>query len=179
MRVLLLLSLLGYWSASAFAAPRTSLLTCDLGGGKKAALLGESHGIEGQSLFVAIDGNVSKAFPDFPDAEFVGNVVLAKCIDHALVFALNYGPPYLKGMAIRFNSSTSNVESVNSAEKALPTWIFTGSRGMLVVFPNKGNESGKRFIVYQFIAGQGQKDEPETADALPSLIGYKAIHVRR
>lgn len=179
MRKLLLFVLVCcWWNTAAFAAPRTSLLTCDLGSGYKATLLGEAHGIEGKVLFLDINGNVEKAFLDFPDASLVGNVVLAKCVDHVLVFAMNYGPPYLKGMAVRFNADTSRIEQINFSEKSLPSWIYTNPRSLLVVFPNKGHESNKRFVVYQFVAGEGQGEEPEGFDTLPKRVGYKAIRVR-
>ncbi|MGV2293107.1 hypothetical protein AAHK20_30665 [Trinickia sp. YCB016] len=105
-----------------------------------------------------------------PDTQFVGNVALARCVGGALVFALEYGPPYLKGVAIRRNPKTHADERIYFAEKALPRWLYLSNQEMLVVIPNEGHETDKKYLVYQYVSGKGQPDESTATDQLPVSI---------
>ncbi|AOK15811.1 MULTISPECIES: hypothetical protein [Burkholderia cepacia complex] len=82
-------------------------------------------------------------------------------------FALEYGPPYLKGVAIRRNPQTHRDERIYFAEKALPKWLYLGSQEMLVVIPNIGHETDKKYLVYHYVAGRGQPNESTATDKLP------------
>ncbi|PHV05067.1 hypothetical protein CSQ96_23015 [Janthinobacterium sp. BJB412] len=156
------------------AAPLKPVLACQLSGGQQIELLSEARGLDGDALFLKFSGAPHKAFDDFPDAEFVGKVALAKCVDRVLVFGLNYGPPYLKGGAIRANPTTRKIERIDFAEKAAPGWIYSGARDMLLVFPNLGHESARKFIVYRFVSASGQDEEVSYVDRLPRLAAYRA-----
>ena len=180
MKTLLLLALLGVWSSPyAAPAPRTNLLACHLGGGNKVTLISESHGLDGQALFLKVNGSTEKAFQDFPDTNFVGNVALSKCVGNILVYVLNYGTPYLKGAIVRFNPDTSRIEKTNFAEKSLPAWIYVGAHGNLVIIPTQGyGETDKKYVIYRFVAGIGQNEQPEFSNNLPSAEGYRVIRIR-
>ncbi len=144
-----------------------TIISCTLADGTRATLKAESHGDDGDALFVDEGGKIQPAFLDMADAEFVGNVVLARCIGGTLVFALEYGPPYLKGVAIRRNPLTHGDERIYFAENALPKWLYLGNREMLVVIPDSGHETDKTYLVYHYVTGKGQPDESTPTDKLP------------
>jgi len=105
-----------------------------------------------------------------PRTDFVGHIALAKCVGKTLIFALNYGPPYLKGVAIRQNPVTHADERIYFAEKALPRWLYSGRKEMLVIIPNEGDETDKKYLVYRYEAGKGQPDESTPTDQLPVAL---------
>jgi hypothetical protein len=156
------------------AAPLKPMLACQLSSGQSVELLSEAHGPDGEALFLRFSGAPQKAFDDFPGTELVGAVALAKCVDRVLVFGLNYGPPYLKGGAIRANPTTRKIERINFSEKAAPGWIYSGAHDMLLVFPNLGHESARKFIVYRFVSASGQDEQVSFVDRLPRLASYRA-----
>lgn len=174
-RILLLLSLVALPVAAAQPKP---ILMCPMADGTKAVLLGQSHGLDGRSLLLQVDGKTAPAFQDMPDTDFVGEVVLAKCVHKTMVFALNYGPPYLKGVALRKNPVSHAVERIYFAEKALPQWLYTSDEEMLVVIPNVGLETGRKYLVYRYDAGRGQPAESSAENTLPSVTNHAvtAIH---
>ncbi|WP_321799702.1 hypothetical protein [Burkholderia sp. BCC1988] len=143
------------------------ILSCTLADGSTAILEARSHGLDGDELFVQIDDKIERAFLDMPDSDFVGRVVMSKCVGQTLVFALEYGSPYLKGVAIRVNPRTHANERIYFAEKALPRWLYSGDREMLVVMPNTDKGTDKRYIVYRYVAGKGQPSESTPTDRLP------------
>jgi hypothetical protein len=91
---------------------RRTVVSCTLADGTRVTRKAESHGDDGDALFVDEGGQTQPAFLDMPDTQFVGNVALARCVGGALVFALEYGPPYLKGVAIRRNPQTHADERI-------------------------------------------------------------------
>jgi hypothetical protein len=155
-----------------------TVISCPLADGAHATLKAESHGDDGDALFVDEGGKTQPAFLDMPDTQFVGNVVLARCVGGALVFALEYGPPYLKGVAIRRNPQTHADERIYFAEKALPKWLYLSKQEMLVVIPNEGHETDKKYLVYQYVSGKGQPGESTATDQLPVPI-HALLPVRK
>jgi hypothetical protein len=144
-----------------------TVMSCPPADGTRATLKAEPHGDDGDALFVDEAGKTQPAFLDMPDTQFVGNVALARCVGGALVFALEYGPPYLKGVAIRRNPQTHADERIYFAEKALPKWLYLSNQEMLVVIPNEGHETDKKYLVYQYVSGKGQSDQSTATDQLP------------
>jgi hypothetical protein len=137
-----------------------------LADGTPAELKGESHGSDGVALYVYEGGKTQPAFLDMPNNQFIGNVKLARCVGGALVFALDYGPPYIKGVVIRLNPQSHADERIYFAEKALPRWLYLNDREMVLVVPNFGHETGKRYLVYEFNSRQGQIGEGRATDTL-------------
>lgn len=156
---------------TADAAPLSAVSTCQLDD-QSQVVLQEEPSIDGSRLFLQIDGNVEKAFADMPDTDFVGTIALATCVDHVLVFAINYGPPYLKGVAIRKNPLNHRVERIDFSEKALPSWLYVNAATMKLVIPNIGNEVRGKYLVYQYTADAGQTNEPIASDNLPGQRGF-------
>ncbi|EDZ99906.1 conserved hypothetical protein [Burkholderia sp. H160] len=151
-------------------APLRTVLSCPLAGGDNATLKAIAHGLkgaEGDDLFVETGGKTERAFLDMPDTDFRGRIVLASCIHNTLIFAINYGPPYLKGVAIRGNPKSHAIERLYFSEKALPRWLFEDEKRMLVIVPNIGYETDKRYLVYEYVSGKGQSDASTPVNKLP------------
>lgn len=141
--------------------------SCPLADGGRATLEIVSRGYKADEPFVTIDGKTERAFLDMPDDEFAGHVVLADCVHGTLIFALEYGSPYLKGVAIRKNPKTLAIERLYFSEKALPRWLYSDDSLMQVVIPNLGFETSKKYLVYKYISGKGQSNESTPMDILP------------
>lgn len=162
---------------AAAAAPLVTVRTCRLDGGDRISLLSE-RGLEGDRFFLRVNGKVGKAFIDMPEYDFVGTIALATCVDHVLVFAISYGPPYLKGVAVRRNPVSHATERIDFAEKALPQWLYLSPKAMLLVIPNIGNEVSSKYLVYGLTQGKEQENEASARDALPEQSGFKVWRVK-
>jgi hypothetical protein len=160
----------------AYAQPLKPILTCPLADNTKVSLLAEPAE-DGQRLFIKIDGKTRIAFSDMPQSDFVCRIVLAKCVSSSLIFALEYGSPYMKGLVLRKNPVTHTVEQIDFAEKALPRWLYLGPQQMLLVIPNEGYEVSNKFLLYDYVAGKGQSDIAIGIDSLPDKHGFKAVHL--
>jgi hypothetical protein len=153
--------------------PSRTVLSCLLAGGDKATLKAIAHGpkgADGDDLFVETGGKTERAFLDMPDTEFRGTIVLATCVRNILIFAVNYGTPYLKGVAMRENPKSRSIERLYFAEKALPRWLFENDRKMIIIVPNKGYETDKKYLVYEYTSGIGQPEDSTPTDKLPKPI---------
>lgn len=162
---------------TAYAEPPKSILGCSLSDGTQVSLLAESTA-EGQRLFLELDQKTQTAFSDMPDTDFVGQVVLAKCTSSSLIFALNYGSPYLKGVVLRKNPLSHSIERIDFAEKSLPRWLYLGQEQMRLVIPNIGNEVSGKFLVYDYFAGKGQSEEAGSVDVRPDTHGFKVLRLK-
>lgn len=144
------------------------VLSCTRTDGSRITLEAESHGPDGDALFVQIRGKTVPAFPDISMNDAVGRIALAKCVSGTLIFALEYGTPYLKGVAIRQNPRTHADERLYFAEKALPRWLFVSDTEMLLVIPNVGYETTRKYLVYRYVGGKGQPEASTPTDRLPA-----------
>ncbi|WP_285415513.1 hypothetical protein [Pseudomonas sp. efr-133-TYG-5] len=161
----------------AFAETKTALLDCPLSDGTTASLLSTSSE-DGKRLFVKIDNQTESAFTDIPDSDFVGEIALAKCTGSGLIYAMNYGSPYLKGAALRKNPESGTLERIDFAEKALPVFLYLNARNMRLVIPNEGYEIPEKFIVYDYITPKGQSEEPKGMNTAPDEKGFKVIDLK-
>jgi hypothetical protein len=162
----------------AYAQPLKTILTCPLAGHSKVSLLAEPAE-DGHRLFVKLDGNTHIAFTDMPQEDFIGRIVLAKCVSSTLMFALEYGSPYMKGVVLRKNPVTHSVEQIDFAEKALPRWLYLGPQQMRLVMPNEGYEVPTKLLLYDYVAGKGQAETAIGIDTLPEARGFKVVHLER
>jgi len=144
-----------------------TVISCRLDDGTHATLKAESRGLDGKALIVEVSGQTQPAFLDMPDMDYVGQIVLAICVGKALVFAQESGSPYLKGVVVRKNPQTHAEERINFAEKSLPRWLYLGRHEMLLIIPNEGYETNKRYLVYRSVQGKGQPEESTPMDNLP------------
>jgi hypothetical protein len=166
----------GAMALPAFGAestPSRTVLSCPLAGGDHVTLKAAAHGFtgkEGDDLFVETGAKTGRAFLDMPDADFHGSIALAACIHNTLIFAIDYGPPYLKGVAIRRNPGTRAIERLYFSEKALPHWLFEDDRRMLVIIPNIGYETSEKYLVYEYSSGKGQTEDGTPTNKLPKSM---------
>jgi len=170
----LIAALLG---TSAYAQPSKSILSCPLADGTRISLLAEPTP-EGQRLFIELDQKIETAFTDMLDSDFLGEIALAKCASSSLVFAINYGSPYLKGVVLRKNPISHTVERINFAEKALPRYLYLGQKQMRLVIPNIGNEVSTKFLVYDYLSGKGQPNEATGSNVVPNGRGFKVVRLK-
>ncbi|MDI2146261.1 MULTISPECIES: hypothetical protein [unclassified Pseudomonas] len=161
----------------AFADVPKALLDCPLSDGSVASLLSTSSE-DGQRLSVKIDNHTETAFTDMPDSDFVGEVAMAKCTGSGLIYAMNYGSPYLKGAFIRRHPGSKVLERIDFAEKALPVFLYLNAQQMRLVIPNDGYEIPEKFIVYNYISPKGQPEEPEGMNATPDKKGFEVIELK-
>lgn len=166
------------FAATANATQLTLVRSCPLDDRSQVGLLAEST-VEGNRFHLKIDGTVGTAFTDMPDTDFIGTIALAKCVDRSLVFAISYGPPYLKGAVVRKNPVSHRLERIDFSEKALPRWLYINSREMHLVIPNIGHEVASRYLVYHYSASDGQSSEPAARDTLPSRRGFEKLEISR
>lgn len=98
--------------------------------------------------------------PVFASAELSrGAAMSIQCAgreEKALVVSGEFSSNYLQGFAIRYNSASHELERIDFAERNRPSWVYLNRSGMAVVFQNSGNESSKKYLVYQYISGKGQ-----------------------
>ncbi|MFJ2709516.1 hypothetical protein ACIOZM_01340 [Pseudomonas sp. NPDC087346] len=161
----------------ALADTQNNLLDCSLSDGSTASLLACPSNY-GQRLFLKIDDHVDTAFTDMPDSDFVGEVVLAKCTASTLIYAMNYGSPYLKGAVLRKSPITGTLERIDFAEKAQPTFLYLRPQQMRLVIPNEGYEDPSKLLIYDYLPKKGQPDEPKGANALPNRKGFEVIDLK-
>jgi hypothetical protein len=164
-------------TSPAFANSPKPIISCLLSDGTRASLLAESS-VDGKRLFVNLDKKTQPAFTDMPDADFVGAVVMAKCASSSLIFALNYGSSYSKGVVLRKNPISHSIERIDFAEKALPTYLYLGQKQMRLVFPNIGNEVSTRFLIYDYFSGKVQNSEANGSDIVPAKRGLEVIRLK-
>lgn len=174
LRFLLILSLV---CLPAFAETKKTLLDCPLSDGTTASLLSTSNE-DGQRLFVKLNNQTETAFTDMPDSDFVGEIALAKCTGSVLIYAMNYGSPYLKGAVLRKNPDSGTLERIDFAEKALPVSLYLSAREMRLVIPNDGYEIPEKFVVYDYITPKGQPEEPKGVNTVPDKKGFKVIDLK-
>lgn len=167
-----------FFAASAtFATPFEIVRSCHLEDGSRALLLAERTA-DGKRLHLNVNGINEPVFSDLPDSDFVGEIVLAKCVKGVLIFAINYGPPYLKGEVVRKRQGAEHVERISYAEKALPRWLFINQTTMRLVIPNIGNEVSNKYLIYEYSVDSGQPIEAVGSNALPDRLIFSMKRIR-
>ena len=166
------LSLLLCWTAvqATPQAPQAAL-ACQLGPRHTVVLGVRAQGLAGVSLSTTRRGVTRPAFGERPGEEIVGQLVMKACVNRTLLFAINHGPPYLKGVALRLNPRTQQIDRIDFAEKSLPAYLDVGADGMRLLFFNEGGEHDLRYTLYH--SGQ---DTALPVDQLPPLEGSFRRH---
>ncbi len=148
----ILLSIFHTVHGEQYAPTYVPVISCKLGA-TQVKLLAITT-IDGKQLFLQFDGLISPAFSDMPNDDFIGNIVMSKCVDGVLIFALNYGPPYQKGVAIRWSKKDKTYERINFSEKALPQWLYVNREKMLIIIPNLNAEARAKYLVHDRSDGE-------------------------
>jgi hypothetical protein len=155
------------------ARPPTVALTCVLAPRVTVQLLTISHGLDGDSLLLRTGRQLSPAFPDVKGSPPVGHLVFKKCVHGTLLYAINQGPPYLKGAAWRVLPLDGQRQRLDFAEKALPLYLDLAAESMRLVFPNEGGEHDLPYTVYTTAS-----DESQPAAVVPPAGQARRIKLR-
>lgn len=113
-----------------------------------------------------------KHTPVFASAEMSrGAAMSIQCAgreEKALVVSGEFSANYLQGFALRYNSASHELERIDFAERNRPSWVYLNQSGMALVFQNTGNESSKKYLVYQYISGKGQAEAAYGTNKMPT-----------
>jgi hypothetical protein len=168
--VALALAACPWWAQS---QPPTVALRCALAPGGTVELLVMSHGLDGDSLLLRTGRQLSPAFPDVKGPPPIGHLVFKKCVRGTLIYAINQGPPYLKGAAWRVLPVGGQRQRLDFAEKALPLYLDLAAESMRLVFPNEGGEHDLPYTVYTT-----ESDESQPATVMPRVGLARRIKLR-
>jgi len=162
---LLLLPLL---ASLAHAAPKSGV-PCSLGKLHVAQLLTDDDTVDANQRYqLVLDGKVSPAFAEqsFAD-DTLTEVKTAQCQYRSQVFAVDFGSPYYKGFAIRYNARAKAMERIDFAEKALPAYLVNAADNFTVVMPNEEAGVTSKYIAYSYNGQAPAQSEKQYLDALP------------
>lgn len=171
------ITILFFISFCCYSTPTKNIQTCEFYGGYKVQLVSRQT-VDGDSLYLKFKEKIMNAFSDGDDSNS-GEVVLAKCINHALIFSLNYGSPYLKGCLITESKKTTNNQSSLDrqcfSEKNTPESVWFGKYNTLIVIYNSsgiGEWSG-RYIIYD-----NAREDAYASNVLPKKTGYDIYYIK-
>ncbi|ECH6240221.1 hypothetical protein FP070_22210, partial [Salmonella enterica] len=105
---------------------------CKLEDGNRVKLI-SLRTVDGSTPYLIFDNVIVSAFLD--GTIYSGDIILSKCIHHSLIFALNYGAPYMKGCLITGGSvSAERKYQPNGfcfAERNIPESVWFGEEHTL------------------------------------------------
>lgn len=148
--------------------------TCKLNEGREIKLI-SLRTIDGDTPYLVFDNVIMNAFLDGSITS--GDLVLSECINHSLIFALNYGSPYINGCLITGLIARTKVEDEPDgfcfAERHTPESVWFGKKNTLVIIRNNNavGEWQGRYIIYD------NKKETYSSDNLPDASGYKIYNL--
>ncbi|EBS2175500.1 hypothetical protein DPT14_11120 [Salmonella enterica subsp. enterica serovar Telelkebir] len=130
------------------------------------------HTVDGNTPYLIFDNVIVSAFLD--GSIYSGDIILSKCIHHSLIFALNYGAPYMKGCLITGVSvSAERKYQPNGfcfAERNIPESVWFGEDHTLIIIKNNNSvgEWRGKYIIYD-----SRGDAAQTFNKLPGTKNYK------
>lgn len=144
---------------------------CKLDEGNRVKLI-SLHTVDGNAPYLIFDNVIVSAFLD--GSIYSGNIILSECINHSLIFALNYGAPYMKGCLITgLSASAARKCQPNGfcfAERNIPESVWFGEEHTLIIIKNNNSvgEWRGKYIIYD-----SRGDEGQTFNELPDTKNYK------
>ncbi|MBW3196078.1 hypothetical protein KZC28_23020 [Salmonella enterica subsp. enterica serovar Javiana] len=124
---------------------------CKLEDGNRVKLI-SLRTVDGSTPYLIFDNVIVSAFLD--GTIYSGDIILSKCIHHSLIFALNYGAPYMKGCLITGVSvSAERKYQPNGfcfAERNIPESVWFGEEHTLIIIKNDNSvgEWRGKYIIY-------------------------------
>jgi hypothetical protein len=180
MKSLFFALLLSVLTESTAATPTKNIQTCELEDGSDVTLQAQQDPAgDGDRFYLSMDAKSETAFTDIPEADYVGKVVLSKCLNHVLIYVISYGAPYLKGVVIRRTADNRTTHRIDFSEKALPELLYLNRRETKLAVPNAGYEVSSKYLVYRYQLGKGQDEEAAASDVLPAETGFEVIRIQR
>jgi hypothetical protein len=172
MKTLLALSMLSVLLPLSASAENLKVVeSCLLGTGPstQAAVLSDQPIADSAIYYLQQKQELS---PVFASAEMSrGAAMSIQCAgreEKTLVVSGEFSSNYLQGFALRYNSASHELERIDFAERNRPSWVYLNQSGMAVVFQNTGNESSKKYLVYQYISGKDQAEAAYGTNKLPA-----------
>ncbi|ECI4631653.1 hypothetical protein [Salmonella enterica] len=144
---------------------------CKLEDGNRVKLI-SLRTVDGSTPYLIFDNVIVSAFLD--GTIYSGDIILSKCINHSLIFALNYGTPYMKGCLITgLSASTEGNYQPNGfcfAERNIPESVWFGEDHTLIIIKNNNSvgEWRGKYIIYD-----SRGDAAQTFNKLPGTKNYK------
>ncbi|EPB0512768.1 hypothetical protein ACRABS_003080 [Salmonella enterica subsp. enterica] len=130
------------------------------------------HTVDGNTPYLIFDNVIVSAFLD--GSIYSGDIILSKCIHHSLIFALNYGAPYMKGCLITGGSASAERKYQPNgfcfSERNIPESVWFGEDHTLIIIKNNNSVGEWRgnYIIYD-----SRGDEAQTFNKLPDTKNYK------
>jgi hypothetical protein len=161
-----------------------NVVHCALGQGRTHSIeLFRTHPIADTAVYyLAKDGGAETLLYRGEKEQSRGGDVRYECSgarERVLVVSGEFTSDYLQGVAIRYNSASAEWERIDFAERARPARIDLLRTGMLVVIPNLGHETGKKYLIYRYIAGKGQEPKAQASDTLPEPDGAEVVLLKK
>lgn len=157
-------------------SPWEVVRTCLSDHGEAIALLSQ-HTVDGNRFGLRIDGKVVPAFSESGEHEVLGTLNYSACRHRALIFDVSYGPPYRKGVVVRINASSGQLDRIDFAEKAKPKWLYLSKSQIKLVIPNIGIERKGKYLIYDSSTSANAELSPLASDLLPDRRGYKVLEL--
>lgn len=132
--------------------------------------------LDGDTPYITFDNIIVSAFFNLDIVS--GEIILSKCINNSLIFALDYGSPYIKGCLITKLKPRTKLEYEPEgfcfAERYIPESVWFGKSNTLVLIKNTegvGEWQG-RYIVYD-----SKTEEGHVYNELPDMRDYKVYYL--
>ncbi|EDY6712571.1 hypothetical protein GPA65_003036, partial [Salmonella enterica] len=110
---------------------------CKLEDGNRVKLI-SLRTVDGSTPYLIFDNVIVSAFLD--GTIYSGDIILSKCIHHSLIFALNYGAPYMKGCLITGVSVSAERKYQPNGfcftERNIPESVWFGEEHTLIIIKN-------------------------------------------
>ncbi|WP_240246249.1 hypothetical protein [Escherichia sp. MOD1-EC7003] len=158
-----------------FAESIKDVIKCDFNKNDGVTLVSLKT-IDGDTPYLLFENIIVSAFLD--GAIYSGDIVLSKCVNHSLIFALNYGPPYIKGCLITSLNHDSGMKNKLKgfcfAERNIPEAIWFGKKKTLIIIKNDNRvgEWREKYIIYD-----SSKEAAYDSYSLPEKKGYEIYPV--
>jgi len=157
------------------------VISCKLGETQSASIL-RDHQIDDTYIYYLKQQETSSLLFDDNEDESRGSEVKVRCAENKERVLIVYGEfssNYIKGLALRYNQKSAKWERIDFAERAGPVRVYMNDHHMSVVIPNKGNETNKKFLIYNYESGKGQSEENAVANSLPPADGQHVIIINK
>lgn len=160
-----------------FASLTKMVEICELSGGNVVKLVSKQT-IDGDTPYFIFRNLMVSAFLD-DENDYSGKIVLSKCINHTLIFVLNYGSPYLKGCLVTGINNTpqakKNYEGLCFSERNSPEAVWFGKDNTLIVIENdnKVGEWSGNYIIYD-----SKRKDAYSSNELPKKEFYDIYPVK-
>lgn len=148
MRLIYILLMLLMLPVFKLSAPIRNIETCKLSEDSYAELV-SLQTIDGDAPYLVFGKVIVNTFLDGEITS--GEIVLSECIGHSLIFAVNYGSPYIKGCLITVLKKEMKEEmqpvELCFAERNTPDSVWFGKNATLIIIKNDDGVTGNEWVL--------------------------------